>query len=69
MWGVVWTLSFLCDMLVLHPFTSLFVLCACFPLARFLPDWGAAIVSIALALPLVVIFMGLVIGATTSRRK
>ncbi|KAH9021980.1 hypothetical protein EDB84DRAFT_1441320 [Lactarius hengduanensis] len=61
-------LSFLCDMLVLHPFTSLFVLCACFPLARFLPDWGAAIVSIGLAMPLVVVLMGLVVGAT-SRRK
>ncbi|KAH9024006.1 hypothetical protein EDB83DRAFT_2428600 [Lactarius deliciosus] len=55
-------------MLVFHPFTSLFVLCACFPLARFLPDWGAAIVSIGLAMPLVVILMGLVVGAT-SRRK
>ncbi|KAH9025690.1 hypothetical protein EDB83DRAFT_2319854 [Lactarius deliciosus] len=61
-------LAFLCDMLVFHPFTSLFVLCACFPLARFLPDWGAAVVSIGLAMPLVVILMGLVVGAT-SRRK
>ncbi|KAH9024001.1 hypothetical protein EDB83DRAFT_2428518 [Lactarius deliciosus] len=55
-------------MLVVHPLISLFVLCACFPLARFLPDWGAAIVSIGLALPLVLILMGLVVGAT-SRRK
>ncbi|KAH9025704.1 hypothetical protein EDB83DRAFT_2426268 [Lactarius deliciosus] len=55
-------------MLVVHPLISLFVLCACFPLAHFLPDWGAAIISISLALPLVVILMRLVVG-TTSRRK
>jgi hypothetical protein len=53
--------------LVHHPFISLFFLCACFVLARYLPDWGSAIVSIALALPVVIIFMGLVVRATLRR--
>lgn len=50
--AVVWALSVLCNVLVHHPFISLFFLCACFVLARYLPDWGSAIVSIALALPI-----------------
>lgn len=48
--AVVWALSILCNILALHPFISLLFLCACFVLARYLPDWGAAIVSIGLAL-------------------
>ncbi|KAN0133087.1 hypothetical protein V8E53_009117 [Lactarius tabidus] len=65
--AVVWALSALCNVLVLHPFISLLFLCACFVLARYLPDWGAAIVSIALALPVVIICMGLVVRATLGR--
>ncbi|KAI9449866.1 hypothetical protein BJY52DRAFT_222720 [Lactarius psammicola] len=65
--GVVWALSFLCDMLVFHPFVSLLLLCLCLRLARLLPVWGAAIVSIGLTLPIVVIFMGLVVRASSGR--
>ncbi|KAI9449059.1 hypothetical protein BJY52DRAFT_1309038 [Lactarius psammicola] len=65
--GVVWALSFLCDILVFHPFISLFLLCVCLRLARFLPVWGAAVVSIGLTFPIVIIFVGLVVRATSGR--
>ncbi|KAH9164444.1 hypothetical protein EDB89DRAFT_416045 [Lactarius sanguifluus] len=66
--GVTWAPSFLCDALVCHPFISIFLLGACFPLARYLPDWGTAIISIGLTFPVVVILMGLVVGATSKRK-
>ena len=62
--AIVWLLAFLCKMLARHPFISLLLLCVCFVLARYLPDWGAAIVSIGLALPVVIISIGLVVRAT-----
>ncbi|KAF8267742.1 hypothetical protein EI94DRAFT_1729735 [Lactarius quietus] len=64
---VVLAMAFLCDILVFHPFISLFFLCLCLLLARYLPEWGAAVVSIGLTLPVVVIFMGLVVRATSGR--
>ena len=67
--AVVWALSFLCNVLAVHPFISLLLLCVCFVLSRYLPDWGAAIVSIGLALPAVIIFMGLVVRATVGRTQ
>lgn len=67
--AVVWALSFLCNALAFHPFISLLLLCVCFVLARYLPDWGAAIVSVGLALPVVIIFMGLVVRATVGRTQ
>ncbi|KAI9437968.1 hypothetical protein H4582DRAFT_2057478 [Lactarius indigo] len=66
--GVTRAPSFLWDVVVLHPFISISLLGACFPLARYLPDWGTAIVSIGLTLPVVVILMGLVVGATSKRK-
>ncbi|KAN0132464.1 hypothetical protein V8E53_009723 [Lactarius tabidus] len=62
-----WALSFLCDMLVLHPFISLFLIGACLVLARYLPNWGTAIVSIGLTVPAVIIFMNLLVRATSRR--
>ncbi|KAH9025689.1 hypothetical protein EDB83DRAFT_2426122 [Lactarius deliciosus] len=66
--GVTRALSFLCDALVCHPIISIFLLGACFPMARYLPDWGTAIVSIGLTFPVVVILMGLVVGAISKRK-
>ncbi|KAI9449060.1 hypothetical protein BJY52DRAFT_1309044 [Lactarius psammicola] len=66
-WAVVWALSFFRDMLVVHPFISLFLLCVCLMLARFLPVRGVAIISIGLTFPVVIIFMGLVVKATSGR--
>ncbi|KAH9054214.1 hypothetical protein EDB87DRAFT_117201 [Lactarius vividus] len=66
--GVTRAPSFLCDVLVAHPFISIFLFSACFPLARYLPDWGKAIVSIGLTFPVVAILMGLVVGATSKRK-
>ena len=61
------TLAFLRDMLVFHPFISLFLLGVCLRLARYLPVWGAAIVSIGLTLPTVIIVMGFIVRATSGR--
>ncbi|KAH9024008.1 hypothetical protein EDB83DRAFT_1981202 [Lactarius deliciosus] len=66
--GVTWAPSFLCDALVCHPFISIFLVGACFPMARYLPDWGTVIVSIGLTFPVVVILMGLVVGAASKRK-
>ncbi|KAI9449871.1 hypothetical protein BJY52DRAFT_1305871 [Lactarius psammicola] len=66
-WAVVRAPSFFRDMLVVHPFISLFLLCVCLMLARFLPVWGAAVVSIGFTSPVVVIFMGLVVRASSGR--
>ena len=60
-------LSFLCDMLVFHPLISLLLLGVCLRLARYLPVWGAAIVSIGLTLPIVIIFVGFIVRATSGR--
>ncbi|KAF8267738.1 hypothetical protein EI94DRAFT_1729724 [Lactarius quietus] len=60
-------MAFVCDILVFHPFISLFVICVCLLLARYLPEWGVAVVSIGLTLPVVIIFMGLVVRATSRR--
>ena len=64
-----WALSFLCDMLVLHPFISLFFIGACLLLARYLPNWGTAIVSIGLTVPVLIIFMSLLVRATSGRTQ
>jgi hypothetical protein len=64
-----WALSFLCDILVLYPFISLFLIGACLLLARYLPNWGTAIVSISLTIPVVIIFMTLLVRATSGRTQ
>jgi hypothetical protein len=64
-----WALSFLCDMLVHHPFISLFLIGAGLLLARYLPNWGTAIVSIGLTVPIVIIFMSLLVRDTSRRTQ
>jgi hypothetical protein len=54
-------------MFVLHPFFSLFLIGVSLLLARYLPNWGTTIVSIGLAVPIVIIFMGLLVRATSRR--
>jgi len=64
-----WALSFFCDMLVLHPLISLFLIGVCLVLARYLPNWGTAVVSISLTSPVLIIFMSLVVRATSGRTQ
>ncbi|KAF8267734.1 hypothetical protein EI94DRAFT_1276033 [Lactarius quietus] len=66
--GVVWALSFFCDKLVVHPLISLCLLCACLLLARYLPV-GEQLRQYRPHITVVVIFLGLVVRATSGRNR